>query len=195
MSTNSDGGASTPPEQRLNVYAMVFYIPDPLGCFLDDLRRELVHHCNPHAHVTVLPPRPLFVDLQTALDEIVQLAANWRPFDIELGHVQVFAETDVLFLNIAHDAEQELRRMHQELTVERLAFQEPYPYHPHVTLAQEIAHDAVPALTEVARRRWREYRGPRNFRAERAVFVQNCVDNVWIDLAEVSLSEGLVGKA
>ena len=28
-----------PAEERLNVFALVIYIPDPLGSFLDDLRR------------------------------------------------------------------------------------------------------------------------------------------------------------
>ena len=38
-----------PADERLNVFALVIYIPDPLGQFLDDLRRELVPHYNPHA--------------------------------------------------------------------------------------------------------------------------------------------------
>src|ERR1035438_9490908 len=53
-----------PAEERLNVFALVIYIHDPLGSFLDDLRRQLVPGCNPHAHVSVLPPRPLAVDWQ-----------------------------------------------------------------------------------------------------------------------------------
>jgi len=43
MGFNSNGVLSRiPAEQRLNVFALVIYIPDPLGRFLDDLRRELV---------------------------------------------------------------------------------------------------------------------------------------------------------
>src|SRR5271165_559058 len=164
MSTNSDGSGAFPPEQRLNVYALVFYIPDPLGRFLDDLRRELVHHYNPHAHVTILPPRPLVVDFQTALEEVASQAANWSPFDVELGEVQVFPETDVLFLNIGDSASEELRRMHEAMTAGKLGFAEPFRYHPHVTLAQEIPHEAVPALREVAQQRSCEYRWPRSFR-------------------------------
>ena len=57
---------SVPPEQRLNIFALVIYIPDPLGGFLDDLRRELTPGCNPHAHISVLPPRPLNVDWRVA---------------------------------------------------------------------------------------------------------------------------------
>ena len=57
MGSVQNGGPCLVPEgQRLNVFALVVYIPDPLGRFLDDLRRELVPHYNPHAHVSVLPP-------------------------------------------------------------------------------------------------------------------------------------------
>ena len=47
-------------------------------------------------------------------------------------------------------------------------------------------------MVELARRRWAEYRGPRTFRAERAVFVQNTAGNCWVDLAEYSLGAVLV---
>jgi 2'-5' RNA ligase len=187
MDPNPNGGAgSVPPEQRLNVYALVIYIPDPLGRFLDDLRRELVPHYNPHAHVSVLPPRPLPGDLDAALNQVAAQVAAWAPFDVELGDVEVFPVTDVLFLDIAAGAP-ELRRMHTAINTAALGFPEPFVYHPHVTLAQEVAHDRVATLRDLAARRWREYRGRRSFRAERAVFVQNTLENRWIDLAEVSL--------
>ena len=44
----------------MNQFALVIYIPDPLGRFLDDLRRELAPDCVPHAHVSVLPPQADF---------------------------------------------------------------------------------------------------------------------------------------
>jgi hypothetical protein len=68
-----------------------------------------------------------------------------------------------------------------------LEFDEPFVYHPHVTLAQEVPHERVGELSELAIGRWRDYRGPRTFRAERAVFVQNTLRGCWIDLAEYSL--------
>jgi hypothetical protein len=61
-SDSQDAHSLVPAEARLNVFALVIYIGDPLGRFLDDLRRELSPQCNPHAHVSVLPPRPLSVD-------------------------------------------------------------------------------------------------------------------------------------
>src|ERR1017187_5593446 len=83
-----------PAEQRLNVFALVIYIPDSLGRFLDDLRRELVPGCNPHAHVSVLPPRPLAVDWQVAGEQVRVCAGNWAPFDIVLGRIRIFTATN-----------------------------------------------------------------------------------------------------
>jgi hypothetical protein len=175
------------------VFALVIYIPDPLGRFLDDLRCELVPDYKPHAHVSVLPPRTLAVEPQVAITQIADHIGGWKPFEVELSEVQVFPQTDVLYLGLGRGAE-ELHRMHDAIACGGLQFAEPFDYHPHVTLAQEVPHDAVAALCELARRRWREYPGPRSFRATKAVFVQNEVDNIWTDLAALSF-EGKKGQA
>jgi 2'-5' RNA ligase len=172
--------------EQLNVFALVIYVPEPLGRFLDDLRRDLVPHSNPHAHVSVLPPRPLAVQWQAAAEQARALAGGWAPFEIELTGLRIFPVTDVIYLEIGAGAA-ELRRMHAAMNAGALEFEEPFPYHPHITLAQEIPHQEVPAIHELARRRWKEYRGGSVFRAERTVFVQNTLDNCWIDLAEYSL--------
>ncbi len=187
MGCNPNGGSSyVPAEEKLNVFALVIYIPGQLGCFLDDLRRELVPRYDPHAHVSVLPPRPLAVDWNVASGQVRQQAEAWAPFEIELTELRVFPVTDVLYLEVGAGGD-ELRRMHAAMNCGALEFQEPFPYHPHITLAQEVPHEAVHGLMELTRRRWKEYRGARSFRAERAVFVQSTLDNRWIDLAEYCL--------
>jgi len=98
----------------------------------------------------------------------------------------VFPGTEVIYTGIGAGAA-ELCDLHAAMNSSVLEFAEPYTYHPHITLAQEIPHDRVDELTELARHRWREYEGPRTFRADRAVFVQNTIDNCWVDLAEYSL--------
>lgn len=185
MSLNGGPGA-VPLEERLNVFALVIYIPGPLGAFLDDLRRELVPHYNPHAHVSVLPPRPLAVDWQTASAQLRAEAASWSPFDVELTNLDIFCLTEVIYLEVGGGA-RELRRMHEAVNSAALAFQDPFPYHPHITLAQEVPHERVPEVFALARRRWEEFGGARSFRAERAVFVQNTTRNIWLDLAELPL--------
>jgi hypothetical protein len=37
-------------------------------------------------------------------------------------------------------------------------------------------------MEDIARRRWREFDGPRTFRASRVVFVQNAQKDSWVDL-------------
>ena len=179
-------GAGIPIEERLNVFALVIYIPNPLGLFLDDLRRELAPHYNPHAHVSVLPPRALSVDWRKATDQLRAQAETWRPFDVELTTLGIFRVTDVIYLEVGGGAA-ELRRMHESTNADALAFNEPFEYHPHITLAQDIPHGQVPEVYDLARRRWEEFRGVRSFRAERAVFVQNTLGNVWTDLADLPL--------
>lgn len=187
MSSDHPGPHShIPLEERLNLFALVIYVPDPLGRFLDDLRRELVPHDNPHAHVSVLPPRPLRVDWTVASNQVRLLTDAWSPFDIELTDIDTFPVTDVVYLELGAGTS-ELRRMHAAMNRSVLDFVEPFDYHPHLTLAQEISHDAVARLRETAVRRWREYQGPRRFRAERAVLVQNTLHHRWIDLAEYAL--------
>jgi 2'-5' RNA ligase len=187
MGCDSNGvGARIPPEDRLNVFALVVYIPDPLGAFLDDLRRELVPHYNPHAHVSLLPPRPISGDWQEASRQARTLTESWEPFEVELTAIGIFPVTEVIYIEVGRGAP-ELRQMHAAMNRDALVFDEPYPYHPHITLAQELPHEAVPELFDLAKRRWREFSASRTFRVERAAFVQNTLPGCWIDLAEYSL--------
>ena len=175
-----------PAEQRLNVYALVIYVPDPLGRFLDDLRRALVPNCNPHAHVSVLPPRPIAGDWRTAGEQVRAANAASLPFEITLTGIEVFPLTNVVYLQLGEGAE-EMYALHAETNKDALHFKEPFEYHPHITLAQEIRADEVQSIRERARSMWAAWDGPRGFLADRATFVQNTMGNCWIDLAEYPL--------
>lgn len=166
----------------LSLYALVIYLPEPLGGFLDDLRLELVPGCNPHAHISVLPPRPLPMAPEAVIEEARGIVGGFAPFDVELGRIEKFDVTDVIYISVEGGTEQ-LRQMHQSLNRGALALDEPFPFHPHVTLAQECDVGQVEALLSVASRRWSEFPGPRRFRVEKAVFVRNTRGNEWIDLA------------
>jgi 2'-5' RNA ligase len=194
MSRETDGTLHrVPAEAEPNVFALVIYLPDPLGGFLDDLRRELVPHYNPHAHVSVLPPRPLNGDWHVASEQVRELTTTGSPFDIELTSVDLFPITNVIYLELGKGAS-ELYAMHAAMNRHCLKFEEPFTYHPHVTLAQEIPDSEVEALCALAKRRWEEYSGPRHFRAERAVLVRNTLPNCWIDLAAYSLGSAAALK-
>jgi len=186
MGFSPNGAARIPAEQRLNVFALVIYVPDPLGRFLDDLRRALVPDCNPHAHVSVLPPRPIAGDWRVAREQVRDTAANWAPFEIKLNAIDVFPLTNVIYLSLAC-GESEMHRLHKAMNVDALRFDEPFEYHPHLTLAQEIRAEEVAEIRGRAERMWAEFQGPRSFLADRAAFVQNTMVNCWIDLAEYEL--------
>ena len=171
--------------EKLNQFALVIYIPDPLARFLDELRLELVAGCRPRAHVTVLPPRPLH-DVEAALKTVRSMSLEFPPFDIELGDVEVFPRTNVIYIGLRR-GEGEMRAMHRAMNTGPLAFDEPYAYHPHITLAQEFDAAETARLDTLARTRWQEYDGPRAFRADTVEFVQNTVGKCWLDLADFDL--------
>jgi 2'-5' RNA ligase len=181
-----NGVSRVPAEQRLNVYALVIYVPDPLGRFLDDLRRALVPDCNPHAHVSVLPPRPISADRQTAREQVREITEARAPFDIGIAGIGIFPVTNVIYLELGKGAA-EMHALHSAMNSGALHFDEPFPYHPHITLVQNVPADQVEALTAKAREMWASFDGPREFRAERAAFVQNTLGACWIDLAEYAL--------
>ncbi len=183
MGCNINGATSTQ-------FALVSYIPDPLGLFLDNLRIEMAPGCKPHAHVTILPPRPVTEKASVAAAELERRLGNFPAFAIELGRIEVFPVSDVIFLSIARGAET-LREMHASLNRGGVAFDEPYRYHPHITLAQNIAPGQVRPLRDFAARRWAEYADSRIFQVENLAFVRNHRDGdgdgEWIDLANFSL--------
>jgi len=178
--------------KRVNLFALVVYIPDPLARFLDDLREELVPACLPRAHVTILPPRPVSVDVDEAIEHTRALVAGFAPFDVVAGEVEMFPSTDVIYINIKQ-GEAELREVNQALSRGPLSFADPFPYHPHITLAQDLPPDRVKPLYELACQRWAAFRHSRRIRADRACFVQSTVAATWVDLAEFKLMGVPVG--
>jgi 2'-5' RNA ligase len=175
-----------PVRDRINSFALVTYIPEPLAGFLDRLRQELVPNCFLRAHVTILPPRPLSSDPEPAWESIRKLAKRFAPFEIQLGNIDLLPVSDVIYVRIAAGAEA-MQRMHDAMSTGPLAYREEFPYHPHVTLGQELKPDEVDELLHVARRRWAECPFPKTFCAEKIVFVQRTRQNLWVDLGECQL--------
>lgn len=172
--------------ERINLFALVVYIPDPLARFLDDLRRELTPGCLPRAHVTILPPRPLAISVEAAAEKARSVVSGFAPFDIAAAAVDIFQSTDVVYIRIK-EGERELRELYRTLNVGPLACDEQYPYQPHITLAQDLKPGQVQPIYELARKRWAAYPHSRRIRAARAFFVQSKADCTWVDLAELGL--------
>lgn len=185
-----------PAEDRVNSFALVSYIPDPLAGFLDRLRQELVPECFLRAHITILPPRPISSSVAEVWQAVQTLVPRFSPFDVQLTDVEVFPVSDVIYINISAGRE-ELKQMHNALNVNGLRFGEPFPYSPHITLAQNLHSDEVDELVRVARVRWAECKFSKKFPVDKALFVQNTNRNHWVDLGQSSLGHNeskLVGE-
>jgi hypothetical protein len=170
--------------RTLSQFALVSYLPDPLGRFLDLLRLELTPGSNPRAHVTILPPRPLTAGIKDTIDRLSEEIRQFRPFEVGLGNIAVFPDSNVIYVSLAR-GEHELHALHENLNAGQLEYDGPFPYHPHITIAQDIGPEQVDALARIARNRWAEYDGPRSFPVECLTFVQNVVPNTWVDLAQI----------
>ncbi len=176
--------------QFIGQYALVSYITGPLAEFLDALRLELTPGSNPHAHVTVLPPRPLCQCADDAIRhlsrEISDESRPCAPFRIELGAVEIFPESNVVYMDITAGSE-ELRNLYCSLNCGSLQHADCFPYHPHITIAQHITGEEAVVMAATARERWAAWRGPRSFEISSVSFVRNVAPTVWEDLAALPL--------
>jgi len=170
----------------INVYALVTYIPDPLGKFLDDVRRILTPGCNPRAHVTLMPPRPISDTVSQSVHQIEDCTQSLEAFELQATSIGVFPKTNVIYIEIGMGRDA-LLEIHRKLNFGALAFREPYAFHPHITLAQEIPAGLVSEAADAAREMWASYRYGRTFMVEEMTFVQNTLLNRWKDLATVHL--------
>jgi 2'-5' RNA ligase len=181
-------------ELTLGQFALVAYIPNPLARFLDDLRVELTPGCKPHAHVTILPPRPLHGVLQDTVRRIAEDIRGAAPFPIELGEIEIFEASHVIYLGLAR-GKSELLRLYSALNCGSLKYTENFPYHPHITIAQNILPEEAARMAPAARKRWAGYRGPRGFVVSVLSFVQHVAPYLWVDVAALPLDVDVpVGK-
>ena len=186
-------------ETRINSFALVSYLSGPLAGLLDEIRNDFAPQTRAKAHLTILPPRPLrSFGSPTAIPETVaQLQTrlqNFAPFDVDLGDIEVFPDTYVIYVSIKTGFE-ELERVHHALNAGSLAWEEPHSYHPHVTVVQELAPVDVLNAAQFARWRWSEFKHSRTVRVDRLTFVQNTVENSWTDLAMLDLGSPVTRHA
>lgn len=180
--------------QLVGQYALVNYVPGPLAKFLDELRLELTPGCNPRAHVTILPPRPLCRTMDDAIREINRkISEDSREsalFTVELGGVEIFPGSNVVYMELARGGE-ELRRLYRRLNCGALAFEESFPYHPHITLAQHLPLEEAELMANGARARWAGWKGARTYEVTEISLVRNVAPMVWLDVATVPLGAGV----
>jgi len=170
-------------------FALVTYLPDPLGVFLTQLRHLLPGGTRPDAHITFLPPRPLALELETAAGEVRRIVSDFQPFEIELGSVQVFPETGILYLSV-EAGRQQLLDLHDSLHCGNLFSPEKFEYVPHLTLGGPIASGETEAIVQRAQRAWEDAGiSPRFLVKEMVLLWQpgNCSENDWTRYSNIGI--------
>ena len=170
----------------VNSYSIVAYLSGPVARFADVVRRELVPGCPHHAHMTVLPPRPLHGHLSEAIEFARQLVAQFEPFDVRLGNVEQFPDTQVIYISLDSGVP-ELTAMYDVLNTGSLEQEEAHEFVPHITLGRELPPGTFERSLELSRHRWEEFGPPPPLHIESLTFVQQRADESWIDLAELVL--------
>lgn len=150
------------------------------------MRRDLVPGCVARAHVTVLPPRPLAAPPAEAAAELKARLAAYEGFEVSLPRLSVFEQSQVVFAEVA-EGRDKLMAMHEALNTGIFSYAEPWEYHPHVTLAQGLTPEELPARYALAKDLWESCAPADRFPVETLVFVQNTVANRWVDLVEYEL--------
>lgn len=173
--------------RTLGQFALVSYLPDPLGSYLDRLRLDLDPSCNPHAHVTILPPRPVTCEVRQALQELVEESQFFPPVEVELGDVEIFPVSNVIYLNLAKGT-RAVHALHALLERGSLQYKCVFEFHPHITMAQNLKPGSEEEALRLARAGWAAYDGPRSFVLDSLSFVQNIAPALWLDIARVPLA-------
>ena len=173
--------------------AVVAYLPGRLAEFVDHLRQRFNPACAGWlAHVSILPPRPLQTTPEETLAMIREKCLSLEPFAVSLDCVSTFwPVTGVVYLSISAGS-QRLIELHDALNHGCLEREEPFPYVPHVTVAQELDEAGAQAVLEEVSRAWSHYKGETSFRIELLSFVQQAPGNRWVDLAPIPLGSLLV---
>src|ERR1700676_5256335 len=97
-------------------YALVAYVRNAVGEFVENLRQEL-HPDLPHlpAHVTILPPRRLQGGKLSALETLEDICNHPEPFEVLFRDVETFVPvTPTVFIRVAHAAYR-MRELHDRL--------------------------------------------------------------------------------
>ena len=174
-------------------YALVAYVRNPVGEFVERLRRQL-HPELPHlaAHLTILPPRILHGTEPSALELLEEVCSVVAPFKVTLGDVETFVpRTPTVFIRVA-EASYRMRELHDQLNTRALAFQEEWPYMPHLTIVKMSAEAQAQEAYRVAHERWAHFDGSREIPVHELTFVREDEQNCWVDLAGVRLGGQLV---
>lgn len=179
----------------LNSFSVVTYLNGAAAEFVDNIRRRFTPGCPHKAHLTFLPPRPLFVPVDDAIRACRDILDDVPPFEISLGEVELFEKTQVVKIGIA-GGRADVIALHNRLSQGPFEFAEGYDYSPHITLLHQetidlesIDREKVAHCLATAQDRWNESPCSRHMVIDRVVLVQQSVDGYWVDLEKIPLGK------
>lgn len=167
-----------PEEPDWGSVALVSYIPDPLGAFLQSLRRLLPGDQDPQPHVTILPPRPLRTAVELASQEAQGILQQFPSFEVELIRVRHFPETNMLYLDIGR-GDLLLRGLHRALNTGNLAYAEQFEFLPHLTLGGPVPAPSLNAVRQEVESRWKAANCPARFSLTEIVCLWSSPGTSW----------------
>lgn len=133
----------------MRIIGVAIDIPEPWGSFLN---RRRAATGDPQAeyvptHLTLLPPTEIGAGTDDeVLAHLARVAAAHPPFDLLLRGTGTFRPvTDVVFVAVAAGIS-ECERLAADVRSGPLAREITYPYHPHITVAQDVPGAALDAV-------------------------------------------------
>jgi len=150
------------------LFALVSYIPDPLGSFLHGLRQALPGEDNPRPHITILPPRPLKLPVEAASKQARKILRQFSAFEVELSRVCYFVGTSFLYLDVG-EGSCLLHDLHDALNAGDLGHREELQYRPHLTLGGPVDAGQLEAFQRQAEGAWRAVSCARRFEVDNVV--------------------------
>ena len=123
-------------------------IPQPHAHVLAKWRRQVGDPVADlvYPHVTLLPPTPVQASAMAEVEQhLADTAAGHRPFVMHLAGTGTFRPTSpVVFIQVATGVS-DCELLEREIRRGPLARELAFPYHPHVTVAQDIDETALDA--------------------------------------------------
>ncbi|MDC4233699.1 2'-5' RNA ligase family protein [Actinomyces sp. B33] len=132
---------------------VVVAIPEPWVTHLTDLRLSLgdMQGSRVPAHITIMPPTPVPASARAdVIAHLSSIAQGHRPFRIRLRGSGTFRPvSQVAFLRLAEGAA-ECAALADDVRSGPLDADLRFPYHPHVTIAQDVDDPAIDLAVDVA---------------------------------------------
>ncbi len=151
-------------------FALVSYIPDPLGSFLHGLRQTLPGEGNPQPHITILPPRPLKLAAEAASQQAQNILLQFPAFEVELSKVRSFPGTNMLYLDVS-EGNSALHDLHTLLNAGDLDHSENFDFRPHLTLGGPVPSQDLLSVQRRIEAAWLSSDCPRRFTLDEVVFL------------------------